>query len=342
MEQLAVVRLNLARKEVYEVWKAFLVNHGMQSDEIVTDTLGIYDGEKLVATGSYHKNIIKCVAVDKGYRGQCLLNKIVNEIIAELSQKNIYHYFVYTKPDVIGKFIDFGFKKVVCTDHLCLLERGVYGIEYYKHKLKMRYQEGHVIGSIVMNANPFTKGHLHLVKYAASLCDFVHIFVVEEEESVFPFSIRYELVKQGIASFNNVKLHSTGNYIVSNTTFPSYFINKKADITTEHARLDASIFEHYIASALGIKYRFVGEEPFSPTTKIYNRVLKEVLYPTVQLVEIPRLTARNDDIISATKVRALIEANDLESLENYVPRTTLKYLEAYKKQKMEVNQFGNN
>jgi [citrate (pro-3S)-lyase] ligase len=39
-----------------------------------------------------------------------------------------------------------------------------------------------------MNANPFTLGHRHLVEQAAARCDALHLFVVREDASFFPFS----------------------------------------------------------------------------------------------------------------------------------------------------------
>ena len=50
------------------------------------------------------------------------------------------------------------------------------------------------IGSIVMNCNPFTLGHKHLVEYAAKLVDSLYIFVVEEDLSAIPFVDRLFLV----------------------------------------------------------------------------------------------------------------------------------------------------
>ena len=44
------------------------------------------------------------------------------------------------------------------------------------------------IGSIVMNCNPFTLGHQYLIETAIKSCDYLYIFVVEEDKSIFSLS----------------------------------------------------------------------------------------------------------------------------------------------------------
>ena len=43
------------------------------------------------------------------------------------------------------------------------------------------------IGAIVMNCNPFTLGHKYLIKESLKKVDYLYIFVVEEDKSIFPF-----------------------------------------------------------------------------------------------------------------------------------------------------------
>ena len=40
---------------------------------------------------------------------------------------------------------------------------------------------------IVMNANPFTRGHQYLAEKAAAACDTLHLFIVSEDASLVPF-----------------------------------------------------------------------------------------------------------------------------------------------------------
>ncbi len=45
-----------------------------------------------------------------------------------------------------------------------------------------------------MNANPFTNGHRYLIQQAAAQCDWLHLFLVKEDSSRFPYEDRLDLV----------------------------------------------------------------------------------------------------------------------------------------------------
>ncbi|MEG0565548.1 MAG: adenylyltransferase/cytidyltransferase family protein, partial [Hungatella sp.] len=132
------------------------------------------------------------------------------------------------------------------------------------------------VGAVILNANPFTLGHQYLLETAAAACDLLHVFVVSEDVSLFPFSVRSQLVEKGSAHLKNVLYHQTGNYMISNATFPSYFLKDSDIVIRSHAKLDIEVFKQ-IARSLGITDRFIGEEPFSQVTGIYNQVMEEEL-----------------------------------------------------------------
>ncbi len=48
-----------------------------------------------------------------------------------------------------------------------------------------------------MNANPFTLGHRYLIEQAAKACDWLHLFVVKEDTSRFPYKVRLNLIEAG-------------------------------------------------------------------------------------------------------------------------------------------------
>ncbi len=75
-----------------------------------------------------------------------------------------------------------------------------------------------------MNANPFTLGHQFLVEKAAKECDWLHLFVVQEEGSEFSFFDRFEMIKAGTRHIDNITIHPGSKYIISRATFPTYFI----------------------------------------------------------------------------------------------------------------------
>ena len=180
------------------------------------------------------------------------------------------------------------------------------------------------MGAVVMNANPFTLGHQYLVETAAADCDVLHLFVVSEDASLVPFAVREQLVKEGTAHLNNVVYHRTESYMISNATFPSYFLKDKDTVIRSHAVLDITIFEK-IAKALRIRVRYVGEEPFSAVTGIYNQVMAEQLATAgLTLTVIPRKES-GGTAISASKVRQLIKENRMEEMHGLVPESTYSY-----------------
>ena len=180
------------------------------------------------------------------------------------------------------------------------------------------------IAAIVMNANPFTLGHQYLVQQAAAENDIVHLFGLSEDCSLIPYQIRKKLMLEGCASFSNVCYHDSGPYIISNATFPSYFLKDEAEVILEHALLDLDIFSK-IAEKLHISARYVGEEPYSQVTGIYNQIMKSEL-PNygIQCIEIPRLRIHGKSI-SASNVRLALKHEDNALLKTLVPESTYQY-----------------
>ncbi len=206
-------------------------------------------------------------------------------------------------------------------------------IRRYISKVKELYEfpEASIIGSIVMNCNPFTYGHRYLIEYAASRVDYLYVFVVEEDLSVFPFQERYNLIREGTKDISNVVLVPSGKFIISRVTFFSYF---KKDMYSDHVNLeeDVYIFARYIAEGLRIAKRFVGEEPFDVVTNRYNQKMKEV-FPKygIELIEIPRMGNDNGEVISASQVRLLLEDGKWQKIRKFVPLSTFEYLKQNQK-----------
>lgn len=182
------------------------------------------------------------------------------------------------------------------------------------------------IGAVVVNCNPFTFGHRYLIEKAKSNVDFLYIFVVEEDKSIFPFKDRIELVRKGTSNMENVEVLPSGKWMISIETFPEYF--KKDQLLNEvvDPSKDVKIFGKYICPTLGINTRFVGEEPFDNVTKQYNDTLKRELTKFgVDLIEIQRKEI-DGNVISASLVRKLASQNKFDDIKKYVPLTTLEYL----------------
>ena len=182
-------------------------------------------------------------------------------------------------------FSDLGFYPIAeVPSKVVLMENKPTGINNYlkeiiqkNEQILLDHKSKNRSGAIIVNCNPFTLGHQYLIEYAAFKCQTLHIFVLQEDKSSFQSEIRYSLVKEGIQHLDNVVLHTGKDYIISDATFPSYFIKEFQDVVETHARLDLEIFTSYIAPTLGIQKRFVGEEPYCKVTAAYNSVMQEVL-----------------------------------------------------------------
>ena len=172
-----------------------------------------------------------------------------------------------------------------------------------------------------MNANPFTLGHLYLIEKAASESDFLHLFMVSEEMSLIPFSVRKQLILEGTAHIENIIYHETGDYLISSATFPSYFLKDDDKVSLNHGKLDAEIFVK-IAQVLDISTRYVGEENFSVVTNLYNKALAETLLKNNISLQVIKRKALNSKEISASTVRLALKNQDFNALKDLAPFTT--------------------
>lgn len=307
----------------------FLNNEGIELDKNLDYTVGIYDSKQLVATGSFFKNTLRCLAVSSEYQGLGVTNTVVSHLMNEQYYRGYTDIFLYTKCNTAKFFDNTGFYEVVrIEDAVVLMENKSKGILEYAQKLSQKRVDANRVASIVVNANPFTLGHQYLIEKVASENDVVHVFVVSEDASIVPFSVRYNLVKKGTSHLNNIVLHKAGNYIISSATFPSYFIKDGKAVVNTHAKLDLEIFKSYIVPALGINRRYVGEEPYCETTKKYNEIMKQTLEKEgIECRIIPRLQ-QEGKAISASRVRAYIKEGRIDQIQDLVPSSTYEYFKS--------------
>jgi [citrate (pro-3S)-lyase] ligase len=181
-------------------------------------------------------------------------------------------------------------------------------------------------GAIVMNCNPFTLGHRHLIEQASKQCDFLIVFVVQEDKSVFPFADRIALVEEGTKDLPNVGVFRSGQFIISSLTFREYFNKTELQDRTIDSSSDVTLFAREIAPAANISVRFVGSEPFDRVTSQYNETLKDLLpRHGIELKEMARCEMKGE-AISASRVRKLLESKDWDAIEALVPTSTYDYL----------------
>jgi [citrate (pro-3S)-lyase] ligase len=308
-----------------------LEENGIRMDDAVQKTFGYFSGDQLIGTASTCENTIRSIAVKKNYQGSNVLAEMLNEIILVLYEAGFQNQFIYTKCLYADTFKHLGFFEIERVEpDVVLLERQPNGIQNFATYLETFRVVGDAIGAIVMNANPFTLGHQYLIETAAKQCDFLYIFVVAAEHSAFKHEDRYKMIVDGTAHIANVMVIHGGQYIISDATFPNYFLKQASDATRVQAVLDLKIFSRYFAAALKINRRFIGEEPYCQTTSAYNEAMKVILPEAgIEVIEIPRRMV-DDTWISASRVRNLLKENDLEGAAELVPETTFKFLKSPK------------
>lgn len=204
--------------------------------------------------------------------------------------------------------------------------------KYVKHKYLDLYFSNfngahyHSVGAIVMNCNPFSKGHRYLIDRAVQQVEYLIIFVVEEDKSLFPFDERYILVLEGTKDLPNVMVVPSGEFILSHNNFFEYFSKQEDETVAINAEYDINIFADYIAEPLYITHRFAGEEPEDRVTAIYNETMNRVLpQKGIAFVEIPRIT-EEDVFVSASRVRTYLKNDMCDKAFALLPESTIQYL----------------
>ncbi|OOF57452.1 [citrate (pro-3S)-lyase] ligase [Rodentibacter myodis] len=309
-----------------------LALEGIRRDPHLDYIAAMFDDDfNVVATGSCFGNTLRCLAVSKNHQGEGLMNQMITYLINIQMERGNTHLFLYTKCEAAKFFQDLGFREIVRIPHqIVFMENKRNGFEDYLNRLKSAVEispvfEKQKIAALVMNCNPFTLGHQYLVEKAAAENDLVHLFMVSEDSSLFPYEVRKKLIQAGTAHLPNVVLHDSGSYIISQATFPSYFQQNDDAVIKSNVEIDLHIFVR-IAHALGIQRRYVGDEPFSHVTNLYNQAMQQKLPEYgVECCVIER-KAKEGLAISASAVRQAIKADNWALVKQLVPQTTFDFL----------------
>lgn len=347
----APLSLNSVRRRV----EAFLTANGLRLaplDRYVVVTRD-EDGNEILAGGGLDGNVIKCVAVSESARSEGLMNILVSRLIAIAREEGRESVKAFTKPENEGIFKSLGFGLLASAPKAILMENGRGGLPEYRKYLESLARPGRN-GAIVMNANPFTKGHRYLVEQAASQVDNLYVIVVKEDRSRFPYVERKAMIEAGCAGLDNVVVCEGSDYAISAATFPTYFLKKLDDATDTQIALDLDLFVNHIAKPLGVTVRFAGSEPEDALTRRYNELMAEILPGTsvavvrqahqpdselvkgsalrqarrpIDFIEIPRLE-QNGNPISATSLRRALDKGNLKEAMEYIPKSTVPYLVA--------------
>ena len=329
------------------------VEQFLEANQLRLDEVDYYavvtrpDSDEILAGGGLQGDIVKCIAVGEQLRDEHISNRLISHLISEASQRGHQSVKVFTKPQNRQIFESLGFRLVGEAPLAILMENGQ-GIERYKSYLQGVSDaisrtpvppHPHTSGIIVMNANPFTRGHFYLIEEAARQVDQLFVIPVKEDKSLFPYIERKAMIEAAIKLIESkspslsvegrggasITLCEGSDYAISAATFPTYFLKRLDDAADTQMLLDLDIFKRHLAPALGATIRFVGSEPDDALTCHYNELMREML-PEVR--EIERMQ-ENGEVVSASKVRKALENGDFQRAAALVPPTTIPYLLAH-------------
>lgn len=343
--------------------EAFLKRNDLRFDDMhyyaaITDD----DGE-MIAGGGLKGNVIKCVAVDDAHKGEAIANTLISHLIAHANEEGHSNVKLFTKPKNRQLFESLSFRLLAEAPEAVLMETGIGGINNMVEQLKKIREEGEVCkennqeckkeektnlnittpqhlnpstpqplttttplrGVVVMNCNPFTLGHRYLIEQAAKQVERLFVMIVREDCSLFAYAERKAMVEQGVAHLENVTVIDGSEYAISQATFPTYFLKRLDDAADTQMLLDLDLFRRHIAPALGATVRFVGTEPTDQLTHRYNQLMHEVLADVREIVRLEK----EGNAVSASRVRKAMEQDDMSTIRQLVPPTTLPYIIAH-------------
>ena len=308
----------------------FLADNGLRLEDVDYYAVATDDDGNIIVGGGLQGNVIKCIAVGAAARETGLSNKLISHLIRMATEQGAETIKVYTKPENLMVFQSMGFKVIASAPKAILMENGVKGIGTYTEYLrKMRGNRPEGAAAIVMNANPFTRGHRYLVEEAAKTSSTLYVIAVKEDRSIFSYSERLAMIQAGCEGLDNVVVVEGSDYAISELTFPTYFLKQVTDATDTHITLDLDLFARHIAPALGVTTRYVGSEPIDALTARYNQLMQEQLPARGITVKTIERLMKDGQVVSATRVRQAMVEGSLSQAAALVPPTTVPYLIAH-------------
>lgn len=249
--------------------------------------------------------------------GHC--NYKVNKLIAD----NLYEMIKQHLSNEAVEFNDHKFVRINIHNIMQEYVQRKFIEQYFFHFNYERYKS---IGAIVMNCDPFNKGHRYLIEQAKKRAECLIIFVIEESRSRFNFEERFRMIEDGIRDLENIIVVPNGEFVFSANNFREYYVRREDEIAVINAEYDINVFADYIAGPLHITHRFAGEETENNVMKIYNDAMKRILpQKGIRYVEIPKMM-QEGNTVKSSNIRRYIKREDYENAFKMIPESTKRCL----------------
>lgn len=207
-----------------------------------------------------------------------------------------------------------------------------------KAQIDNRFDNLESLSCLVFNANPYTLGHDYILSLASKRSTAVVVFVIEGKpdsgsrgnhentEIEIPFIDRLKLVQEGAKKYPNVLILPAGPAIVGRNSFPKDWSTEEKGRMHLYALLDSQLFFQEIAPKLGIKTRFVGDEPRDEMSEMHlNALRQESKNSNIQL-KVAERKRIGDKYISSSMVREALSQGNWEKIKSIVPNFVYEYL----------------
>lgn len=306
--------------------EAFLASRGLRLDKVdYYEAVYAHGEDEILAAGGLLRDTIRCIAVKEGLADEHLANGLVSHLMGIVQRRGYPTVKVFTRPRSKDVFRSLAFEVIAETENVLFMENSQVPLRNYLHGLERLRKPGKS-GVIVMNCNPFTLGHRYLVEQASRQVDNLFVIPLLEDGCEFTYGERCEMIRLGTSDLPNVCVCEGSAYAISRATFPTYFLKQLDLAATYQMELDLQVFGRYIAPSLGVTVRFVGSEPCDALTCHYNELMVRLLPVYGMEVRLVERLRKDGKAVSASRVRALIDASKMHEAMELVPPVTQPFV----------------
>lgn len=277
-----------------------------------------------------NKNLNGIFFLDNTFHANEVVNKRLSDFIFDILSKeiNVTSVAKSNEKRTYKNFFESNGMLTAMDPKRFVDERMLQDYVNYLESIRVNGYNGEKIGSVILTANPLTKGHEYLVNYALHHCDLLYVFIVEEDRFMFSTVERVALAKM-VFNDKRIRVVRTGNLMTASFTFPEYFKREATD--SMHAidipNIHFYIFCNIVAKVLNINIRFVGNEDKDAVTNSYNKKLKDILpHYGIDVVIVNRALTSEGNAVSASDVRSYYRSGNFDKLQEYVSTPVFNYL----------------